>query len=393
MRPRAFKFLAVRCLDPWFKKSPQNVLFVVKARTIFSANHRVVCEHLIRESMQCNLAVFAPGRMPTEIADELTKHNIQLFQSYSMSYLKFLFSAGVVFISHSVRDSFISRPNRNRKVVNYWHGATYKKIENRMGNLEISKEKLIERNAMIYSYLVASCKGDQKLMSESFGVPMEQVVSTGLPRYDLLRNYDRVFNFSKRTDELFGDLKSRYKKVILFAPTFRELAISPLSKVLKSDYEELNSYLAAENYYLVVRPHYYDKFTISDQYSNISMLSHWDHPESNIVLSHIDLLIVDYSSIWIDFLVMNKPIIFFQQDYEYYRDSERGLNYEQSFLPGEVVSHLVDLKDVVNASFVDDEYELKRQEVSDYFHDYDQGLTCSKGLELALDDIFQAFKK
>jgi len=366
IRPRAFKFLVVRWLDPLFEKSPRNVIFIVKPRTIFSANHRVVCEYLIREKMNCNIAVFAPGAMPSMIENELSRYNIKLFRSFSISYLRYLFSAGVVFISHSVRDSFISKPNQNRKVVNYWHGATYKKIENRMGNLETSKEKLIERNAEIYNYLVASCRGDQELMSQSFGMPAERVFPTGLPRYDLFKNYERIFHFSDKTEQLFSELRSNYEKVILYAPTFRESAGSPLFGVSSSDFKALNDYLKLENYHLVVRPHYYDEFVITEKYSNISMLPHWDHPESNIVLSSIDLLVVDYSSIWIDFLLTNKPIIFLQQDYEHYSVSERGLNYEQKFLPGEVVPS---------------------------FNDYDHSISCSRGLELALNDVFVPLRK
>lgn len=380
VRPRTLKFWLVNVLDPLVEKHPRKVIFIVKSRTIFSANHRATCEYLLKEKVDCEIAVFAPGGTPPEIAAELSRHGVRLFESFSLSYLRYLLRSSLVFVSHSIRDSYISSPCSGRVVVNYWHGATYKKIENRMGNLDVSKEKLIEKNAMIYDYLVASCKGDQELMSQSFGVTKDRVLPLGLPRYDLLKDNIGLLKFSQKTHDFFNNLKSENEQVIMYAPTFRESVESPLASMPASFLDELNLYLAGINCHLVIRPHYYDKTELSQEYSQISMLLHWDHPETNMILSMVDLLIVDYSSIWIDYLLTDRPIIFLQLDYDHYSGHERGLNYERDFLPGELVSTYDGLQKAIDLSIEKDVYAEKRREVREYFHDYCGSKTCTEEL-------------
>jgi len=180
LKIRQLLFTIVDWFDPFFKKQSNKVLFVVKKNTVFSANHRVMCEYFISNNLPQQLAVLSIGGIPQKIKQELLENGVKIFSSFSISYLFYLWRCGIVFISHSVRDSFLSSPSSTRLIINYWHGATFKKIENLMHNLDDSKKRLIKKNAKIYDYIIASSQGDRELMSASFGVPLTSVHALGL---------------------------------------------------------------------------------------------------------------------------------------------------------------------------------------------------------------------
>ena len=51
-----------------------------------------------------------------------------------------------------------------------------------------------------------------------------------------------------------------------------------------------------------------------------------------------DILITDYSSIMIEYAILNRPIIFFTYDLEYYLANERGFYYDfKETVPGPIV--------------------------------------------------------
>src|SRR5690606_4744280 len=57
------------------------------------------------------------------------------------------------------------------------------------------------------------------------------------------------------------------------------------------------------------------------------------------LLSTVDILITDYSSIFFDFAVTNKPILFFMKDYDDY-EKERGFYFNKNVLPGPICENI-----------------------------------------------------
>ncbi|WP_347040040.1 CDP-glycerol glycerophosphotransferase family protein [Glutamicibacter halophytocola] len=64
--------------------------------------------------------------------------------------------------------------------------------------------------------------------------------------------------------------------------------------------------------------------------------------DTNELLAVVDVLITDYSSIFYDFLPAKKPVIFYTPDFEAY-EAERGLYFERSSWPGEVLDAIEDV--------------------------------------------------
>lgn len=155
--------------------------------------------------------------------------------------------------------------------------------------------------------------------------PRERFAVIGLPRNDeLVRDNrpDRIGELRKKLGIPAG------KKVILYAPTFREYAkdarngcvAKPPLDVRKWE-RELGS-----DYVLLFRAHYevvrvlevaFGKFA-----RNVS-----DYPSLNELMLVSDMLISDYSSVFFDYSVLCRPMLCFAYDYEVYRE-KRGMYFD-----------------------------------------------------------------
>jgi CDP-glycerol glycerophosphotransferase len=93
------------------------------------------------------------------------------------------------------------------------------------------------------------------------------------------------------------------------------------------------------------------------------------------ILKYTDILITDYSSIYFDFLLHNKPIIFYPYDLEYYKSKDRGLIFDyDKFTPGPKAYNLNQLKKIIMEVIKNNKehlniYEPERIELNDKIND------------------------
>ncbi|MEM8201763.1 CDP-glycerol glycerophosphotransferase family protein, partial [Morganella morganii] len=92
------------------------------------------------------------------------------------------------------------------------------------------------------------------------------------------------------------------------------------------------------------------------------------------VMPHFDLLITDYSSIYFDFLLLNKPIIFLPYDIETYQ-SQVGLNFDYNFsTPGPKPKTQNEFIHEIHQSLTNNEYFLEKRElINNYFNQVKYG--------------------
>ena len=115
------------------------------------------------------------------------------------------------------------------------------------------------------------------------------------------------------------------KKVILYMPTYREYLVDEDFKTylappidLKKWQEELKS-----DYVLLIRAHYAVNAALEIN-ENGFVMDVSDYPYINDLYVVSDILISDYSSSFIDYSILNKPMLCFAYDLEEY-ESKRGL--------------------------------------------------------------------
>lgn len=274
------------------------------------------------------------------------------------------------------------RKREGQSIINLWHGCAIKAAKG--GSGKKNNEDLL---------LVT---GDfwKSSMSLFVGCEENKIIALGYPRNDCFFSQDR--EESCRILTALGLKKNA--KTIIWMPTFRKSSSISLSEeyfqgetglpILKenADLEELNVFLENKNATMVIKVHHLqmDYSAFQKKYSNIVFLKDEDIVGVSIQLyqlvAEMDALITDYSSVFNDYLLLDRPIIFTLDDYEEYKAS-RGFLLEDPirYFPGH---HVFDkqqlfeaIGEVINGG---DPFKEKRHELQPLLHQHLDGNSCKR---------------
>lgn len=262
----------------------------------------------------------------------------------SLSSFKKLSTSKYVFLN----DNFFPLAFMNFKnetvVTQLWHapGASKKFGGSVAGEDEIEMLLKISDNT---DYLITSSKNIEDYYAEAFQIDRQKIKPLGLPRLDYyFENHDLnkiKLEFCKK----YG--VDANKKIILYAPTFRdEKKYNNIFNFL--DLKKFNEVLG-EEYVLALRLHpKIKKFYPEDIVSDEKYVDCSDYPSEQELMMISDILITDYSSIMIEFAILDKPILFFVYDLDNYLATERGFYYDfKKTVPGKLVYNSDELTDSI----------------------------------------------
>lgn len=198
---------------------------------------------------------------------------------------------------------------------NTWHGTPIKKMGLDAGD----KNNIMKCNDVI----LVQGSFEKNIFSKAYRLPLTKFLEYGYPRNDCLLSYDKekVIEIKRK---LNIDLN---KKVILYAPTFRDYQFGKNGNCFSSPID-LNKWKEelGEEYVLLFRVHYEVVKTLNmvedDFVKNLSQ-----YKNLNELLMISDILISDYSSIIFDYSIMNKICYHYCYDFETY-SNERGIYFD-----------------------------------------------------------------
>jgi len=284
------------------------------------------------------------------------EHSGHALFSYSIKSLFIFAQAKVIFISHGLADVspyYISK--KYKTVINLWHSPLLKKI----GKAHGTSPELIQLISKL-DYFVTSSAYEANFIETSFHIKKENIWITGTPRND------QIARKSKSLESKYSFLK---KKVILYAPTFRD-DNSAVRYFPFDDFniKELNSFLDLHDAVILIRGHF-NEFKIhgeSDSIFNskyIISANQDKFPDIQKLLAFVDVLITDYSGVYIDFLLLNKPIIFFPYDLSDYIKT-RGFYYDYlQNSPGPKIYSQKDFLNQLSSYLHDDKIDSSQREI------------------------------
>lgn len=169
-----------------------------------------------------------------------------------------------------------------------------------------------------------------------------RVIKSGFPRNDVLVQGNNVQNIERLKLKLGIPAGN---EVVLYAPTFRNQG--------GFDFQlDIEKYLAklGDRQTLVVRLHYFVAKEIDFSQYGDRIINASEYPVIEDLYLVSDVLVTDYSSVMFDYAVLNRPMVFFAYDLEWYLSPlNRGtyLEYEK-ILPGPIVKTSDDLIDVLS---------------------------------------------
>lgn len=233
-----------------------------------------------------------------------------------------------VWVSNSTVERGLSFKGKHTFYFDTWHGTPIKK----MGTDIVSTNNSFKgRGKWDVDYF--TCQGEYE--ADIFGkvfqtIGRDRMHVIGLPRNDIYATYTREYMLSLR--KKMGI--SEDKKVILYAPTFREYDKNNSMAVQISvpiNLEKWKHFLG-DGYILLFRAHYEVSQGLNIQDDDfVREVSAYPQLEDLMIVS--DLLISDYSSVFFDYSIMHKPMLCFAYDYELYTKA-RGLYFDiREYLP------------------------------------------------------------
>lgn len=305
------------------------------------------------------------GRVPGAAETPALDARVSVVRSRSLRGALAYARAGAVVHTHGL---YQAPPRSPGKVfVNLWHGMPVKRLDPRPP---------VARRQTDLLTVTSQVHADH--MARTWGIDPARVVRTGLPRND------RMLEASGRPLPEALTRITGGRPLVVWLPTYRQ---SVVGDVRLDGYEFGNDFeFAGANpatvgelaerlgVHIVLKLH---PMAPTGGVGDFDHVSVWDEPALAAtgltlyeLLGHADVLVTDHSSVWIDYLLLDRPVVFTIADLEEYAGS-RGHYFAplERHLPGPVVTDLAALRDALDATLAgDDPWRARRTELVDVHH-------------------------
>lgn len=318
------------------------------------------------------------------LVSELCEKGFQAYRESSYKALHYASRAKIAVITHRGNRKESDLPfqafTRKTKIIQLWHGIPLKKIayddtlfsfKHDEGSLKWKLKCLLKNTFFPFldyvnspSLILALSDETRDIFYKAFRVQSRDVQITGYPRNDMLHNVAQVE-------------ESRAIKKVIYMPTFRGSESSKFDLFLQYgfDVRKLDRFLHDEKMTLDIKLHPFNSpsgelLLQLEKAANISLLDYDDIYE---ILGDYDLLITDYSSVYFDYLLLDRPVIFapfdqgdyMKKDREFYFDYDEVTPGPKVTNWGEVMEQMLVLNRSIGAS---DVFAKERDAIKNRFH-------------------------
>lgn len=284
------------------------------------------------------------------------------------------FRAGTVFHTHG---AFHNRPARGQRIISLWHGMPLKTIM-RLDPTHPADE------VFRFTRCLATSPLFQRVMAQAFGCDERDCLVTGQPRCDRLFHPEDAL-------AAMGIDRAAYRRVLLWMPTYRQSTVGDvrvdgnggaeqgIAFLTAEQLCELNDLLAAHECLMLVKLHPMQAPVAAEQmaaqdptaFSHLRLLRRTPGELYSLV-GQADALLTDCSSVYVDYLLLDRPMGFVFDDRAQY-EHNRGFVFADvlEYMPGPQIADYAAL-----AAFVADVAEGRddraaaRRAVREQFHTY-----------------------
>jgi len=280
---------------------------------------------------------------------------------------------------------FAKRPGQ--VYVNTWHSITVKTLGYDQPNGNVETRNMI-RNLLMSDYICSPNRFMTGIFRGSFklqGLYPGKMIETGHARNDVTAAASRqevLRKLRRRGIEVDPD-----KKIVLYAPTWRGATVGTVVSPAE-EFEEFRRRLGAridlDEYQLLLKPHHLSYRAMTDE--ERAAASYIPRTvDTNELLGAVDILISDYSSIYFDFMVTDRPVLFYLTDHDAY-EKERGVYFAPEDLPGPVTDSVEQLGDwITRIDEIGAESAEKYAETKAWACEFDDGQASGRIVDIIFD--------
>ena len=304
--------------------------------------------------------------------------------SQYFSNFKKLSEAGIVITDHAV--PVLTSKN---VIIQLFHGIPLKS----MALIDKSEDSRNNEGFMknINAFTVTS-DFSAVLENACIGLDVKKYQVLGNPRNDLL------YTDGKEILKGFLNIDISDKRIIVYMPTFKKGYIDRQEGTNKEknifsfenfNMVKFNKHLKDNNIIFIVKLHPYEEKYYKQKIESINSKNIFILETDYLVkekadvykfLAASDMLITDYSSVFLDYLLTQKPVIFNNVDIEMYR-KVRGILLEpyDFWTPGPKINNQQGLQEEMLRLLNDpDYYSAERKKLLDIFHKYHDNKSCER---------------
>ncbi len=225
-------------------------------------------------------------------------------------------------ITNSTVERGLNFKGKNTLYFNTWHGTPIKKmgVDINGYNKSFGKELKWKNDLM-----TSQSKYEADIFSRVFNINRDKFIVCGLPRNDVLS--DRTIETKHKMMQKIG--LPLDKKVILYAPTFREYERDEkFNCVIKPpiDFKKWKKAIG-DKYIILLRAHYEVAEVLNIKSNDGFVYDVSNYTVLNDLMLASDMLISDYSSIFFDYSILDRPMLYYTYDYNEYVD-KRGVYFD-----------------------------------------------------------------
>ncbi len=235
--------------------------------------------------------------------------------------------------------------SKDTVVTQLWHGeGAFKKI-----GLDIPQPDSVRKREIACAektdFLICSSKNLMGIYSKAFGIPEEKILPLGAPRADYILTKENACKARENFERLYP--KAKGKKVMLYAPTFRDEKEQDERLLDSFDAERLLNEFSDE-YEIFIRLHP-QVHSSTPSFEGITDVTEYEDVRELLLAT--DVLITDYSSICMDFSLLERKTVFYCPDLEWYRQRrDFYIDYERD-IPGPMAQNTEELIEALRLPF------------------------------------------
>ncbi|MEG1474629.1 MAG: CDP-glycerol glycerophosphotransferase family protein [Longicatena sp.] len=254
---------------------------------------------------------------------------------------------------------------KNQVYLQTWHGTPLKRLAHdiivpegttfyRSHLSADAMRKTYDNDVSKYTYMISPNSFCTEVFQSAFQIDRPRLIETGYPRNDYISNV---------SESEIQAIRNKYnikqdKKVLLYAPTWRDNQYTATGYTfsLQIDFEKWKEVLG-EQYVVLFKPHY----LITNTYEHSEGLKGFvidvdakaDISELYVIS---DAMVTDYSSVFFDYAIRNKPMYFYMYDIQEYAQELRGFYLDiYTELPGDIFDNEEDMLQAIKEERYDEE--------------------------------------
>jgi len=371
----------VKCLQKLFFIKSNKIIILGEYGSNFVGN----CKYMFLYLLKRNQNVFYLVDNKEQYRKFSNKHLPSLMLGKISTFIHLL-TCKVIFVDNSnwtFNDQLLNWVSA--KKVQLWHGVGFKYIELMLvtdyfsDKFSLNEKEIFKKRYCKYDYLITTSQFyAENVFSPAFNIDLKNILLSGHSRNDQFYtdDYDS-FDFDKDIKDKVINYKQSGMKIVIYTPTFRD-KVEEFFFFKNFDLKSFNEFLKQNKIIMILKGHSIPHLDFKEQdpngLSNIMQLK--DRLDIYPILKVSDLMITDYSSIYMDYLHARKPIIFFTYDLSEYRKLHRQLQFDyDEMTPGPKAKNQNELVNWIKHFLVDnkDGFEKDRTRVFNLAFKYHDG--------------------